>query len=305
MTNLKFIILVLIVWLFVLALIPTSVSEAETSNSVVINEIYPNPLGSDTLDEFIELTNLSNKEIDLYNWSIEDASSKVYTFLNITILPNEYLVFERSQTKISLNNDGDAVILKDSDGTIIDETEYSENFTEDESFARSEEGIFNKTTDITKGSANLFSEIEELDDDILDDLDLINNPITIAEARGKDTDTIVTIQGTIVAPPELLGKGILYIEDITSGIQIYSSEGFDFDLVQGDVIQVTGILTTFLEEGRIKITDLTDIELLKTGNEINPTIISLNDFDETFEGQLIQTQGSIDNQSGQTFCNKR
>ncbi len=81
---------------------------------VIINEILPNAQGSDEENEFIELYNMNNFDVNLSTWEIRDIEGTTTAFIipdNTIILANKYLVFKRPQTKISLNNTGDTVNL--------------------------------------------------------------------------------------------------------------------------------------------------------------------------------------------------
>ena len=94
---------------------------------VYINEILPNPEGADETEEWIELFNFNNVEVDLSNWQIKDATGTptTYTFTQNTIIPaNGYLVLKRPETKIMLNNDQDKLILLSPDKKIVDTVDF-------------------------------------------------------------------------------------------------------------------------------------------------------------------------------------
>jgi len=73
-------------------------------DAVLINEIYPNPIGSETYGEFIELYNPNNYSVDISNWFIEDHNSIEVIIPDNTIMLSEsyYLI---SDTNFSLNKD--------------------------------------------------------------------------------------------------------------------------------------------------------------------------------------------------------
>lgn len=88
--------------------------EMAYSGGVVINEVLPSPQGADEENEFIEIYNKNNFEIDLSDWKLQDAKGTSTTFAipkDIKISANGFLVFKRPDTKISLNNSGDTVNL--------------------------------------------------------------------------------------------------------------------------------------------------------------------------------------------------
>lgn len=77
-----------------------------TNGDVRINELLPNPLGSD-INEWIELYNSGKSAVDLTGWRMEDGDGQSYTFPNNTsILREGYLVLSRRTTGIALDNSG-------------------------------------------------------------------------------------------------------------------------------------------------------------------------------------------------------
>ncbi len=91
------------------------------SNDIIISEVFPNPLGSDSEDEFIELYNKSERDVNLLGWRLGDESKKKYKIANLSefeastvnaiIKAGGYLVVYRSESKIALNNGSDSVKL--------------------------------------------------------------------------------------------------------------------------------------------------------------------------------------------------
>ena len=110
----------------------------DLSDEIIISEILPNPEGSDTETEWIEIQNLSDQTINLGNWSLDDSEkgSVPYVFSDQTTIPAQsYLLIPRLQSKISLNNSNDQVRLFDFENTLIDEIEYNKA-PEELSYAR-------------------------------------------------------------------------------------------------------------------------------------------------------------------------
>lgn len=95
--------------------------------NVFINEILPSPEGADEKDEWIELFNQNNFEIDLSGWKIKDLAGKCITYVfpeETKIIPQGFLILRRPLTKIVLNNDADVVSLIQPDGQIADSVSY-------------------------------------------------------------------------------------------------------------------------------------------------------------------------------------
>lgn len=111
----------------------------DTYSRISINEFFPNPDGSDTGKEFVELVNTGTEPVDLDGWELWDAIAMRHTFTSSRILqPGEHVVIfdsgnhgstpkwvKSSTNSLSLNNSGDVITLKDSIGDIHDAITYS------------------------------------------------------------------------------------------------------------------------------------------------------------------------------------
>ncbi len=128
-----------------------------TSTQIRINELLPNPKGSEVAGEFIELFNFSDTAINLKNWSLEDSSRKKFTFTkDVLILSNDYLVLPRTLFGFSLNNFGSETIsLFEPLGTIISAVTYT-NTREGFSYSFKKDSWF-YTKHLTPGETNTFS----------------------------------------------------------------------------------------------------------------------------------------------------
>ncbi|HYK77297.1 MAG TPA: lamin tail domain-containing protein, partial [Daejeonella sp.] len=117
------------------------------AGQVLINEIFANPshaVGLPTV-EFVELWNTTPSAISLKNWQYSDAVS-TYKFGNDSIKTNEYLILcPRADTAKfkpygrviglspwpTLNNTGDKLSLKNDQGILIDQVNYSDTWYKD------------------------------------------------------------------------------------------------------------------------------------------------------------------------------
>ncbi len=122
-----------------------------------ISELFPNPKGSDTEQEFIELFNYGEIPIALQGWQMGDNSKKIFRFTdNHEIHPFSYLLLYRSETGISLNNSGtEEVHVFAPNGEIIDSLQYSGSVKEESSFARFGDTRTDWTTLATPGKENV------------------------------------------------------------------------------------------------------------------------------------------------------
>lgn len=112
----------------------------ETEDSIVINEIAWMGTKADHNDEWIELYNIDNYDIDLTGWTLEAEDGTPTINLTATISANEYFLLERTDDQAisnikadqiytgSLGNIGEHLILRDKAGNIIDEVVCSEGW---------------------------------------------------------------------------------------------------------------------------------------------------------------------------------
>jgi DNA/RNA endonuclease YhcR with UshA esterase domain len=84
----------------------------EYSGDIIINEIFPNPEGLDTNNEFIEIFNKGGKDVNLLGWVLENENGKKFIISTSTVIKaKNYFVVYRKESKIILNNANDSVKL--------------------------------------------------------------------------------------------------------------------------------------------------------------------------------------------------
>ncbi|MBI2453778.1 lamin tail domain-containing protein [Candidatus Peregrinibacteria bacterium] len=100
--------------------------------TVVINEVAWAGTVASSSDEWIELWNGTDRDIDLSGWTIEDdGGSQMYAIGSGTITPKSYFLIEKVEestsvpadalaANMSLSNTGDSLVMKDSSGREID-----------------------------------------------------------------------------------------------------------------------------------------------------------------------------------------
>lgn len=94
---------------------------------VVFSEILPSPEGPDAENEWIEIFNQNNFEVNISGWKIKDKEGKItiYTFSAGTKISTlGYLVLKRPETKITLNNSGEGLDFIYPNGEIADSVTF-------------------------------------------------------------------------------------------------------------------------------------------------------------------------------------
>jgi hypothetical protein len=96
--------------------IETTSSKSVASGTILITEIFPNPVGSDFTGEFIELYNNSTGAVDLTGYKIEVVGGRSFEFgkfLNLTrqIPAGGYYALYRANSNLVFDNNGGSIKL--------------------------------------------------------------------------------------------------------------------------------------------------------------------------------------------------
>lgn len=167
----------------------------DLSSSIIITELFPNPLGKDSGKEWIELYNASNSDINLNNWKINDKPLK-----SLTIKANSFIIYNTT-----LKNSENTIVLSDFQGKIIDQVTY-ENSKEGQSFTK----VMILNAESQKTSWQWASPTKKT-----------KNP------------TYKVINGKIIQPPTIGDEFFFKIKDSDETIKTitFSLEEFEFDFL--------------------------------------------------------------------------
>ena len=111
------------------------------------------------MQEWIEIFNSNNFDVDLSGWKISDTAGTItnYTFSkDVKILSGGFLILKRPDTKIMLNNDEDGLNFYTPDGKIIDSVTYTKAPT-GQSYNKTDLG-WQWSTTLTPGFTNKISQ---------------------------------------------------------------------------------------------------------------------------------------------------
>ena len=92
---------------------------------VVIAGLLPDPPGADGQDEEVTVRNRGSTAVPLAGWVLRDASGRVWALAGLGILaPGEAKTLRRGGMPMSLNNEGDTIVLLDPAGQERDRVGY-------------------------------------------------------------------------------------------------------------------------------------------------------------------------------------
>lgn len=114
---------------------------------VYLNEIVPraghdwNSDGQvDVYDEFVEVVNLSDHDVSLKGWVLNNDTEDEYPLPSVTIKPNQHIAFFRLTSGITLSDAGATVQLTNSKGQLLDAFTYPVVKSPDLSWCRLPDG---------------------------------------------------------------------------------------------------------------------------------------------------------------------
>ena len=101
----------------------------------------------------------------------------------------------------------------------------------------------------------------------------------------------VSIKGVVTAPPGIFREDVMYIQDSTAGIKVYSRVLNDFDIKLGDIVKIEGVIDRYYENIEIKFLKTEKISIL--GNETPyPFSLSIKEA-KNREGSFIAIEGTV------------
>lgn len=128
---------------------------------ISIVELLPNPASpqTDEADEYLELFNPTNVDVDLSGYKVQTGYTYSYsvTLQNQTIPANGYLVIKSGNTSLSLANAGGQAHLLDPTGNIISTTDVYTDAPEGQAWALVDD-VWKWTGSPTVGATNIYSD---------------------------------------------------------------------------------------------------------------------------------------------------
>ncbi|TAN32173.1 PKD domain-containing protein [Patescibacteria group bacterium] len=137
---------------------PSQPSPYQGEGALILNEIYPNPPGSDIEEEFIEIKNTSTAAVDLVGWKLSDL---VKSFsLSGSIGPGQIVIWKRTTTGIALNNSTKEEVKLSYGESVVDMIKY-DKAPEGQSYSRVAGGKWQWSDEPTPGAENVITETDD------------------------------------------------------------------------------------------------------------------------------------------------
>jgi hypothetical protein len=278
--------------------------EAPTSpkTTVFISEFLPNPQDS-AENEWVEFYNSSINEVDISNWQLDDSEggSRAYILpVGTKIAAQSYLVLNRQQTKIILNNTFDSVRFIRPDKTIQEQVDYNDP-PKGASYAKNDFGVWSYTNNPTQGLTNIFCSDDEENSSgaNLDqkDIDSGYSFIETADLSNLSENDKIIFQGVVTATPNMFAKTYFYL----NGLQVYSSRGDFPPLAIGDLVEVKGLLSSTLSQHRIKIKQPSDLTIIASHQLVDVKSVAIGELNEELIGALVKIHGQLIDKQGNKF----
>lgn len=277
---------------------PLPTPAKESKPTVTISEVMPNPAGSDSDGEWLELFNYGYEPVSLAGWSIDDAEggSRPFMIGDLIVEPRNYIVLEREETALAFNNTVDEVRLFDRSGRVVASTSYS-GVKEGLSWTKDESGDWQWSQSGSPGAENRIivaaapartkaaaaakrapGGYKEVD---------------IQEIKNLALGSQVQTEGVVAVVPDIFGKQIFYIVGPEGGLQVYSYKQ-DFPALKiGDHLQVRGELSQVNGEYRLKTAIRADMLVIDSGRKPTAAGVGHSEINEDRLGAFIQVEGEV------------
>ena len=264
--------------------IPITILPKQNIGSIIISEIYPYPNFG---DEFIELFNTTNQDIDITGWKLADLA-KNYTLSGI-IPAKSYKLYNQSETKIALNNTSETITLIDNYNQIQSSTSYSKSYKGLSYIPILQTWSWTKT--ITPNASNIFTENTNLEN--LKNYVEIEN---IEDLSQIEDGEFIDIQGQVIIPVGELLDNSFYIIKNNRIVKIYDRQKRFPNLKSGNIVKIKAEWHNTDTQQYLKINSPENIEII---SEQNLNIQSENKqvLDNSDWGKVVSIKGVLDTNS--------
>ncbi len=257
------------------------------TGTLELSEFLPNPEGSDS-GEWIELANAGTEIADTANWRLA-IGSRTSNLPIRKVLPNSYLVLQKSEVGFTLTNGGGSIELRAPDGSVRSSVSYGEA-AEGAAYARI--GSTWKWTNLpTPGGANVLADAAADSDEF--------ETTPLSEIRTQESGTKVRVTGTVTAVPKTLGERTFYVG--TPGLEVRLSSGEVPKLQLGDQVQLDGTISRSATGTRLLVRKPTSLTFLRHDSLPAAAELTVSDVSEELEGSLVSVSGRTTHSAKTSF----
>jgi len=271
-------------------------------NDIIINEVMFYPANGEP--EWVELYNRSNSKINLKNFIIKDNSKNSVTILSdLYILPQQYLVITKSEDIINfhnysfnyyvlpnlpnLNNDYDAVVIKDTYGNTIDSLFYNSSFKPKAGFSIERIDVNQPTNLLANWGVSL--SIEQSTPGIINSLSPKNKDLAIKDIfpvhDGNDTQIGIILQNK--GKETFFFNYVILQKNISSIFIDYKTINYNnFIAANDEVTLYTGLISNDSIAGLYRAIILNDDEDL-SNNNFTKEIFAINKQNEIVISEIM------------------
>lgn len=249
--------------------------------SIIISELYPYP---DSGEEFIEIHNTTESDIDLTGWKLADL---VKSYILSGIIPaKSYKLYNQSETKIALNNTSETVTLTDNYNQIQSTTSYTKTYKGLSYIPVLQTWSWTKT--ITPNATNIFTEnTNSADIKTYTKIDNIENLSQIADGE------LIEIEGQVIIPAGDLVDTSFYIFKDNRVVKIYDRQKRFPSLKSGSIVRIKAEWHNTDTQQYIKTNSADNVELIsEQAIIIKPEKITSPDNSDW--GKIISVSGVLD-----------
>lgn len=115
--------------------------------------------------------------------------------------------------------------------------------------------------------------------------------VPLAHIATLQKDAHVVTEGIITVPPKILGNKVAYIGN--PGVEIYFHKAHFPDLIEGDIVRISGTLSFNQSMPRIKMMHANDLKKIGTAPKILPYSFADIDVHELHAGSLVTLEGEV------------
>jgi hypothetical protein len=249
--------------------------------SIIISELYPYPTSG---EEFIELYNTTEQDIDLTGWKIADLA-KSYTLSGI-IPAKSYKLYNQSETKIALNNTSETVTLTDNYNQIQSTTSYTKAY----------KGLgyipvlqtWSWTQTLTPNAPNIFTEdTSSKDTKNYTKIENIENLSVIEDGE------FIELEGQVIVPAGDLVDTSFYVIKDNRIVKVYDRQKRFPSLKSGSIVKVQAEWHNTDTQQYLKTISTDNIELISE-QPITIQSETKKELEITDWGKIISVRGVLD-----------